>query len=72
MTNSDLIARAFEEAGVRWVFGVPSGPVLPSGSATVDFFANAPSGTALDASQQATRDAPDGNVIEMTDVPPFN
>ncbi|MGE5058806.1 MAG: thiamine pyrophosphate-binding protein [Betaproteobacteria bacterium] len=29
MNNSDLIARAFEEAGVRWVFGVPSGPVLP-------------------------------------------
>jgi acetolactate synthase I/II/III large subunit len=29
LNNSDLIARAFEEAGVRWVFGVPSGPVLP-------------------------------------------
>jgi acetolactate synthase I/II/III large subunit len=29
LNNSDLIARTFEEAGVRWVFGVPSGPVLP-------------------------------------------
>jgi len=29
LNNSDLIAHAFEEAGVRWVFGVPSGPVLP-------------------------------------------
>ncbi len=29
MNNSDLIAHALERAGVRWVFGVPSGPVLP-------------------------------------------
>ena len=29
MNNSDLIARALKEAGVGWVFGVPSGPVLP-------------------------------------------
>ncbi|HEX5606101.1 MAG TPA: thiamine pyrophosphate-binding protein, partial [Candidatus Binatia bacterium] len=29
MNNSDLIARALEQAGVGWVFGVPSGPVLP-------------------------------------------
>ena len=29
MNNSDVIVRALEEAGVRWVFGVPSGPVLP-------------------------------------------
>src|SRR5437870_7455314 len=29
MTNSDLIVRTLEQAGVRWVFGVPSGPVLP-------------------------------------------
>jgi acetolactate synthase I/II/III large subunit len=29
MTNSDLLARLLEEAGVRWVFGIPSGPVLP-------------------------------------------
>jgi acetolactate synthase I/II/III large subunit len=29
LNNSDLIARAFERAGVGWVFGVPSGPVLP-------------------------------------------
>ena len=29
MKNSDLLVRLLEEAGVRWVFGVPSGPVLP-------------------------------------------
>ena len=29
MNNSDLIVRVLEQAGVRWVFGVPSGPVLP-------------------------------------------
>lgn len=29
MNNSDLIVRALERSGVRWVFGVPSGPVLP-------------------------------------------
>jgi acetolactate synthase-1/2/3 large subunit len=29
MNNSDIIVRALEQAGVRWVFGVPSGPVLP-------------------------------------------
>ena len=29
MNNSDLIVRMLQEAGVRWVFGVPSGPVLP-------------------------------------------
>ena len=29
MKNSDLLSRILEEAGVRWVFGVPSGPVLP-------------------------------------------
>jgi acetolactate synthase-1/2/3 large subunit len=29
MKNVDLIVRMFEQAGVRWVFGVPSGPVLP-------------------------------------------
>jgi acetolactate synthase-1/2/3 large subunit len=29
MNHSDLIVRMLEEAGVRWVFGVPSGPVLP-------------------------------------------
>jgi acetolactate synthase I/II/III large subunit len=27
--NSDLLVRMLEEAGVGWVFGVPSGPVLP-------------------------------------------
>ena len=29
MNNSDLIVRTLEAAGVRWVFGIPSGPVLP-------------------------------------------
>ena len=29
MNNSDFIVRTLQEAGVRWVFGVPSGPVLP-------------------------------------------
>ena len=29
MKNVDLIARSLEAAGVKWVFGVPSGPVLP-------------------------------------------
>jgi acetolactate synthase I/II/III large subunit len=29
MNNSDLIVRTLEQTGVRWVFGVPSGPVLP-------------------------------------------
>jgi acetolactate synthase I/II/III large subunit len=28
MNNSELIVRVLKEAGVRWVFGVPSGPVL--------------------------------------------
>jgi acetolactate synthase-1/2/3 large subunit len=29
MKNVDLLVRILEEAGVGWVFGVPSGPVLP-------------------------------------------
>jgi acetolactate synthase-1/2/3 large subunit len=29
MKNAELIVRMLEQAGVRWVFGVPSGPVLP-------------------------------------------
>lgn len=29
MNNSDLIVRILENSGVRWVFGIPSGPVLP-------------------------------------------
>ncbi len=29
MKNTDLLVRILEEAGVCWVFGVPSGPVLP-------------------------------------------
>src|ERR1043166_7559907 len=29
MKNVESIVRAVEERGVRWVFGIPSGPVLP-------------------------------------------
>ena len=29
MNNSHLIAHLLQQGGVRWVFGVPSGPVLP-------------------------------------------
>jgi acetolactate synthase I/II/III large subunit len=29
MNNSELIVWSLEQAGVRWVFGIPSGPVLP-------------------------------------------
>jgi acetolactate synthase-1/2/3 large subunit len=29
MKNVELIVRALDRAGVRWVFGIPSGPVLP-------------------------------------------
>ncbi len=29
MTNVETIVRTLEQAGVRWVFGIPSGPVLP-------------------------------------------
>ncbi len=29
MNNGELIVRMLEQAGVRWVFGIPSGPVLP-------------------------------------------
>jgi acetolactate synthase-1/2/3 large subunit len=29
MTTAELLARRLAEAGVRWVFGIPSGPVLP-------------------------------------------
>jgi len=29
MTNVELLVAMLEEAGVRWVFGIPSGPVLP-------------------------------------------
>ena len=42
MTNVELIVQTLERAGVRWVFGVPSGPVLPliealRLSASIDF-----------------------------------
>lgn len=29
MKNAELIVRTLEQAGVRWAFGIPSGPVLP-------------------------------------------
>jgi acetolactate synthase-1/2/3 large subunit len=29
MNNAELMVRMLERAGVRWVFGIPSGPVLP-------------------------------------------
>lgn len=29
MKNVELLVRVLEEAGVRWIFGIPSGPVLP-------------------------------------------
>ena len=29
MKNVELIVQTLERAGVKWVFGVPSGPVLP-------------------------------------------
>src|SRR5437660_11457788 len=29
MNNAELIVQMLEKAGVRWVFGIPSGPVLP-------------------------------------------
>jgi len=29
MNNAELIVRMLEQAGARWAFGVPSGPVLP-------------------------------------------
>jgi acetolactate synthase I/II/III large subunit len=29
MNNAELIVKMLEQAGVRWAFGVPSGPVLP-------------------------------------------
>ncbi|HXV83308.1 MAG TPA: thiamine pyrophosphate-binding protein [Candidatus Binatia bacterium] len=29
MKNSDLLVRFLQESGVGWVFGIPSGPVLP-------------------------------------------
>ncbi|HMK84050.1 MAG TPA: thiamine pyrophosphate-binding protein [Candidatus Bathyarchaeia archaeon] len=29
MKNAELIVKMLERAGIRWVFGIPSGPVLP-------------------------------------------
>ncbi|HEY1371000.1 MAG TPA: thiamine pyrophosphate-binding protein [Candidatus Binatia bacterium] len=29
MTTAELLARMLADAGVRWIFGIPSGPVLP-------------------------------------------
>lgn len=44
-----------------WSTARTSGPVLPAGTATVDFFANAPAGTGLTPLQQR-QEAPDGAV----------
>lgn len=50
MKNTDLLVRMLEEAGVRWVFGVPSGPVLPLieslGQSSVQFILTASEGSA--------------------------
>src|SRR6266542_3914529 len=50
MQNVDLIVRTLEAAGVRWVFGVPSGPVLPLiealRSSTIDYVLTASETTA--------------------------
>ncbi|MBK9605487.1 MAG: hypothetical protein IPO58_03325 [Betaproteobacteria bacterium] len=44
-----------------WSTARTSGPILPAGTATVDFFANAPAGTGLTPLQQQ-QEAPDGGV----------
>lgn len=51
------VARSF------WSTATTTGPVLPAGSATVDFFANAPAGTGLTPAQQR-QEAPDGEVVD--------
>ena len=50
MNNAELIVRMLEQSGVRWVFGVPSGPVLPLidalGRSSVEFVLTASETTA--------------------------
>ena len=46
-----------------WSTAQTSGPILPAGTATVDFFANAPAGTGLTPAQQQ-QEAPDGEVVD--------
>ena len=46
-----------------WSTAQTSGPILPAGTATVDFFANAPAGTGLTPAQQK-QEAPDGEVVD--------
>ncbi|MEP6702732.1 MAG: PilC/PilY family type IV pilus protein, partial [Betaproteobacteria bacterium] len=46
-----------------WSTAATSGPILPSGSATVNFFVNAPSGIG-GTPEQRVGDAPDGEVVE--------
>lgn len=46
-----------------WSTAQTTGPILPAGLATVDFFANGPAGTGLPAVQQR-QEAPDGDVVE--------
>ncbi len=50
-----------------WSSAQTSGPILPAGSATVDFFANAPAGTGLTPVQQR-QEAPDGEVADKGGV----
>ncbi|MCH7914389.1 MAG: thiamine pyrophosphate-binding protein, partial [Deltaproteobacteria bacterium] len=47
MKSIDLLVRMLEEAGVRWVFGVPSGPVLP----LIEALRNSPVDYVLTASE---------------------
>jgi type IV pilus assembly protein PilY1 len=46
-----------------WSTAQTTGPILPAGSATVDFFAAAPAGTGLTPAEQK-QEAPDGEVVE--------
>ena len=47
MKNIDLLVSMLEEAGARWVFGVPSGPVLP----LIEALRNSPVDYVLTASE---------------------
>ena len=46
-----------------WSTAQTTGPILPAGTATVDFFANAPAGTGLTPARQR-QEAPDGEVVD--------
>jgi len=47
MNNAELVVRILEQAGVRFVFGVPSGPVLP----LIEALRGSPVGFVLTASE---------------------